>query len=106
MSPQKSAAKRPALMYGEDQLQVLQRNTFRYFWEETNPENGLIPDHTSADGIAHAARKLDKSAARKVIHLRSVHSTLFWSDTQAIGCGNVGISRSVRDFQAAVEIVW
>jgi hypothetical protein len=31
-----------------DQLQTLQRNTFRYFWEETNPENGLIPDNTSA----------------------------------------------------------
>ena len=26
---------------------------------------------------AHAARKLDQSAARKVIHLRAVHSTLF-----------------------------
>ena len=44
-------------------------------------------------------------AARKVIHLRAVHSTLFSSDTKMIGCGNVGISRSVRDFQAAVEIV-
>ena len=29
----------------------MQRNTFRYFWEETNPENGLIPDHTSADDV-------------------------------------------------------
>jgi hypothetical protein len=26
---------------------------------------------------ARAARKLDQSAARKVIHLRAVHSTLF-----------------------------
>ena len=34
-----------------EQLHTLQRNTFRYFWEETNPENGLIPDHTSADDI-------------------------------------------------------
>ena len=38
-------------MYGEDQLHRLQRNTFRYFWEETNPENGLIPDNTAADDI-------------------------------------------------------
>ena len=33
------------------QLHTLQRNTFRYFWQETNPSNGLIPDNTSADGI-------------------------------------------------------
>jgi hypothetical protein len=31
-------------------LQKLQRSTFRYFWCETNPENGLIPDNTSAAG--------------------------------------------------------
>jgi hypothetical protein len=37
--------------YGDAQLQHLQRNTFRYFWEETNPANGLIPDNTSGDGI-------------------------------------------------------
>jgi hypothetical protein len=54
---------------------------------------------------ARAARKLDQWAARKVDHLRAVHSTLFCSETTMIGCGNVGISRSVRDFQAAVEIV-
>lgn len=47
MSAQKSTARRPALTYGHDQLQTLQRNTFRYFWRETNPQNGLIPDHTS-----------------------------------------------------------
>ena len=35
--------------YGDDQLETLQRNTFRYFWEETNPENGLIPDNTAGD---------------------------------------------------------
>ena len=48
---QKSTARRPALTYGHDQLQTLQRNTFRYFWQETNSQNGLIPDHTSADHI-------------------------------------------------------
>ena len=29
-------------------LQTLQRDTFRYFWRETNSDNGLIPDNTSA----------------------------------------------------------
>ena len=32
-------------------LQTLQRNTFRYFWEETNPRNGLIADNTSTDNF-------------------------------------------------------
>ena len=51
MSTDKSASRRPTRTYGEDQLHTLQRNTFRYFWEETNPENGLIPDNTAADDI-------------------------------------------------------
>jgi hypothetical protein len=29
-------------------LPRLQRDTFRYFWRETNPENGLIADNTAA----------------------------------------------------------
>jgi hypothetical protein len=37
--------------YGPEHLQTLQRNTFRYFWKETNPKNGLIPDNTSGDGF-------------------------------------------------------
>ena len=37
--------------YGEKELHDLQRNTFRYFWEETNPENGLLRDNTSADDL-------------------------------------------------------
>ena len=49
MRSPKSAARRPALTYGDDHLHTLQRNTFRYFWQETNPENGLIPDNTGAD---------------------------------------------------------
>jgi hypothetical protein len=32
--------KRPA--FGGDELYALQRNTFDYFWKETNPENGLL----------------------------------------------------------------
>src|SRR5580765_6209620 len=51
MTARKSTTRRPALAYSDDQLHTLQRNTFRYFWEETNPENGLIPDNTSAGDI-------------------------------------------------------
>src|SRR5450756_2956917 len=31
---------------GDDALDKLQRNTFGYFLEETNPSNGLVPDST------------------------------------------------------------
>src|SRR5687767_4054178 len=51
MSAQTRAARPHAQTYSDQQLQSLQRNTFRYFWEETNPENGLIPDNTAADDI-------------------------------------------------------
>ena len=36
---------------GEQSLPQLQRDTFRYFWRETNPENGLMADNTAAPGI-------------------------------------------------------
>ena len=42
---------RRASTYGDEDLQTLQRNTFRYFWEETNPSNGLVPDNTTADNV-------------------------------------------------------
>jgi hypothetical protein len=45
------AVRRQPRSYGDKQLQTLQRNTFRYFWKETNPDNGLIPDNTAADDI-------------------------------------------------------
>ena len=32
-------------------LDTLQKNTFRYFWDETNPENGLIADNTLGAGV-------------------------------------------------------
>src|SRR5580765_5997518 len=51
MSAQKHAARRTVGTYGDVQLHNLQRNTFTYFWEETNPENGLIPDNTSAGDV-------------------------------------------------------
>ena len=51
MSRRTTPTRRRALTYGDEQLRTLQRNTFQYFWQETNPSNGLIPDNTSADGI-------------------------------------------------------
>jgi hypothetical protein len=44
---------RPALT--EAQLHGLERNTFRYFWRETNPENGLLADNTLGDVPASIA---------------------------------------------------
>ena len=49
IAPQ-SKTPHPVLTYGDENLHTLQQNTFRYFWEETNPENGLIADNTAAAG--------------------------------------------------------
>jgi hypothetical protein len=51
MSTHTPAATRQRPTYGDEQLHALQQNTFRYFWNETNPENGLIPDNTAAGAI-------------------------------------------------------
>ena len=45
--------KRPA--FGDDALSALHRNTFDYFWKETNPENGLLADNTGGDAPASIA---------------------------------------------------
>ncbi|MBD2703699.1 Tat pathway signal protein [Spirosoma sp. BT702] len=36
-------------------LDSLQRDTFRFFWETTNPENGLVPDRAPRTGFASIA---------------------------------------------------
>jgi hypothetical protein len=36
-------------------LDSLQRDTFRYFWETTNPENGLVPDRAPSNSFASIA---------------------------------------------------
>lgn len=53
MSPQTTTGRRRERVKGDarNQLQKLQRNTFRYFWQETNPQNGLIADNTAADNV-------------------------------------------------------
>ena len=46
-----TAVEEKARFDGQAPLPKLQRDTFRYFWRETNPENGLIADNTAAGGI-------------------------------------------------------
>ncbi len=40
---------------GEKKLATLQKSTFGYFLEETNPENGMVPDSTKKDAFASIA---------------------------------------------------
>jgi hypothetical protein len=52
-----------------------------------------------------AARRVDQYAARKVIQSEGgPFYVLLVREKEESACGNVGISRSVRDFQAPVEI--
>ncbi len=51
MTAQQHPSQRRAPTYSDEQLQALQRNTFQYFWQETNPSNGLIADNTAAAEI-------------------------------------------------------
>ena len=44
-----------ARRYGDEQLKTLQRHTFKYFWNETNPRNGLIADNTAIETPASIA---------------------------------------------------
>ncbi|HJP61219.1 MAG TPA: glucoamylase family protein [Gemmatimonadaceae bacterium] len=39
----------------DERLERLEQETFTYFWKETNPENGLLPDNTLIDGPASIA---------------------------------------------------
>jgi hypothetical protein len=38
-------------VWDEERLHELQESTFKYFWEEASPDNGLLRDNTSADDI-------------------------------------------------------
>ena len=60
-------------VFSDEELHTLQRNTFNYFWKETNPRNGLLADNTSGDvpasiaAVGHAlaayAERIDDSHA-------------------------------------------
>ena len=51
MTAQLHPSQRRAQPYSDEQLEALQRNTFQYFWQETNPSNGLIADNTAAADV-------------------------------------------------------
>jgi hypothetical protein len=83
--------------YGLEHLQTLQRNTFRYFWKETNPENGLIPDNTSGDdfpasiaGVGFALASYPVAVERSFVsRAQAVERTLatlrfFWESPQGV----------------------
>lgn len=56
--PQTVAPTTPAFsLSGSDAtfLDSLQRDTFRYFWETTNPQNGLVPDRAPTNSFASIA---------------------------------------------------
>jgi hypothetical protein len=84
--------KRPA--FGDDELSALQRNTFDYFWKETNPENGLLADNTSGEApasiaaVGHALAAYVVGAESSYIErARAVERTLttlrfFWNSPQ------------------------
>src|SRR5687767_4824676 len=41
--------------FGDGELHTLEHNTFRYFWKETSPANGLLADNTSGHAPASIA---------------------------------------------------
>jgi hypothetical protein len=76
-------------------LDKLQRDTFRYFWHETNPDNGLIADNTAADdlpasiaGVGFALASYPVAVDRRLVRRRAaVRRTLttlrfFWNAPQ------------------------
>jgi len=96
MSDHKNPVRQSVSTYGDDELKALQRNTFRYFWEETNPENGLISDNTAGDdtpasiaGVGFALASYPVAAERSFVpRRRAVERTLatlrfLWNAPQA-----------------------
>jgi hypothetical protein len=83
-------------------LADLEKGTFDYFWKETNPENGLIPDNTSGTapasiaGVGLALAGYVIGAAREYIArakaVRRVLTTLrfFWWSPQGVDAGATG----------------
>jgi hypothetical protein len=86
----------------EKDLHLLERKTFRYFWSETNPHNGLLPDNTLGDvpasiagvGMALAAYPVGverrftsrrKAAERVLKTLRFFHESEHGPDPFATG---------------------
>jgi hypothetical protein len=53
--------------FTENELDTLQHDTFRYFWKETNPDNGLIADNTSRPDIPASIAAVGHALAAYVV---------------------------------------
>ncbi len=88
--------------FSDRELFRLQRNTFNYFWKETNPDNGLLADNTSGDvpssiaavghaiasyavGVEHKWVTRDEAIERTLTTLR-----FFWNSPQGTGTDATG----------------
>lgn len=93
MSPPRSG--NPPSASGDAHLERLAHNTFRYFWNETNPENGLIADNTLGDvpasiaGVGLALGTYPVAVERRYVgRAKAVQRALatlrfFWNSTQS-----------------------
>src|SRR5829696_9099458 len=80
--------------FSDRELFRLQRNTFNYFWKETNPRNGLLADNTSGNApvsiaaVGHAIASYAVGVENKwVKREEAVERTLttlrfFWNSPQ------------------------
>ena len=53
--------------FSEKELLRLQKNTFRYFWKETNPKNGLLADNTSGPDVPASIAAVGLALASYVV---------------------------------------
>ena len=80
----------------DERLETIQRQTFEYFWQETNPDNGLIPDNTLKPGDPASIAGVGLALSTYVIGVergfvdraRAVERTLatlrfFWNSAQS-----------------------
>jgi hypothetical protein len=90
------------LAFSDRELYRLQRNTFDYFWKETNPANGLLADNTRGDApasiaaVGHALASYAVGADRQwVARARAAERTLttlrfFWDSPQGTDADATG----------------
>src|SRR5215213_4232837 len=88
--------------FSDRDLLRLQRNTFDYFWKETNPDNGLLADNTSGDApssiaaVGHAIASYAVGVEHKwVARGEAVDRTLttlrfFWNSPQGTDADAMG----------------
>jgi hypothetical protein len=97
-----SAGLRARPRVDDEWLHALQKATFTYFWQQTNPTNGLIPDNTLAPtpasiaGVGLALATYAVGVARGfVTRAQARERTLatlrfFWNSTQGTGIDATG----------------